>query len=71
MTARPIVDRLEQDWTTGQIVRVDILTPVGREFADQHAFQGTPTFVLFDGTGNEVRRWRGRPPELKDLMSNE
>ena len=67
MAAKPIVDRLEQDWTTGQIVRVDILTPVGREFANRHDFQGTPTFVLFDDAGNEVQRWRGRPPELSEL----
>ena len=71
MAAKPIVDRLERDWKTGQIVRVDILTAVGREFANQHDFQGTPTFVLFDGTGNEVQRWRGRLPELKELTNNE
>lgn len=65
------MDRLKDDWQTGQILRVDILTPVGREFADQHDFQGTPTFVLFDGAGNEVQRWRGRPPELRELTSNE
>jgi hypothetical protein len=70
MAAKPIVDRLEQDWTTGRIVRVDILTPVGREFANQHGFQGTPTFVLFDGAGQEIARWR-RPPELSELTSNE
>jgi thioredoxin-related protein len=71
MAAKPIVDRLEQDWTTGQIVRVDVLSSVGREFANRHDFQGTPTFVLFDGAGNEVQRWRGRPPELEELTSNE
>lgn len=66
MAAKPIVDRLEQDWTQGRVVRVDILTPIGREFANQHRFEGTPTFVLFDGAGQEVARWR-RPPELGEL----
>jgi thioredoxin-related protein len=70
MAAKPIVDQLKRDWTTGRIVRVDILTPVGRGFANQHDFQGTPTFVLFDGAGHEVARWR-RPPELSELTSNE
>lgn len=71
MAAKPIVDRLKEDWKAGQVLRVDVLTPVGREFANQHSFEGTPTFVLFDGAGNEVQRWRGRPPELKDLTSDE
>ena len=61
------MDRLKTDWKTGQILRVDVLTPVGREFANLHGFEGTPTFVLFDAAGNEVARWRGQPPELKDL----
>ncbi len=71
MAAKPIVDRLKAEWTTGQILRVDVLTPVGREFANQHGFEGTPTFVLFDGAGSEVQRWRGKPPELRELTSNE
>ncbi|HET7375549.1 MAG TPA: hypothetical protein VFK30_02510 [Anaerolineae bacterium] len=46
---------------------MDILTPIGREFADQHNFEGTPTFLLFDGAGHEVKRWR-RPPTLDELL---
>ncbi len=71
MAAKPIVDRLKEDWKTGQILRVDVLTPVGREFAQQHGFEGTPTFVLFDGAGKEVNRWRGRPPALTELAKDE
>jgi len=67
MAAKPIVDRLREDWKAGQVLRVDVLTPVGREFANQHGFEGTPTFVLFDAAGNEAARWRGRPPELNEL----
>ena len=67
MAAKPIVDRLKIDWKTGQILRVDVLTPIGREFANQHGFEGTPTFVLFDAAGIEVKRWRGQPPELSEL----
>jgi hypothetical protein len=48
------------------LIRVDILTPIGRAFADRHRFEGTPTFVLFDGSGNEVKRWR-RPPSIGEL----
>jgi len=60
------VDRLEQAWARGRMIRVDILTPIGRAFADRHAFEGTPTFVLFDGAGREVARWR-QPPPLSEL----
>jgi len=60
------VDRLEQAWNAGRVIRVDILTPAGRAFADQHGFVGTPTFVLFDGAGIERARWQ-RPPALDEL----
>ena len=60
------MDRLQADWKTGQVLRVDILTPVGREFARQHEFVGTPTFVLFDGQGKEIKRWQA-PPALSEL----
>jgi hypothetical protein len=70
MAAKPVVDRLKEDWKTGQILRVDVLTPVGREFANQHGFEGTPTFVLFDGAENEASRWRGQPPALNELPND-
>jgi hypothetical protein len=61
------VDRLQADWKTGRVLRVDILTPVGREFARQHDFEGTPTFVLFDDAGKEIKRWQ-QPPQLGELQ---
>ena len=60
------MDRLQAEWTTGHLLRVDILTPIGREFARRHEFVGTPTFVLFDGAGTEVKRWQA-PPALSEL----
>lgn len=66
MRARPVVDELERNWTSGQVIRLDILSEVGREFGRAHGFQFTPTFILFDGAGDELRRWN-RPPELEDL----
>jgi hypothetical protein len=64
------VDGLQAAWQHGRVMRVDILTPVGREFARHHAFVGTPTFVLFDGAGTEVRRWPA-PPALSELEQSE
>jgi hypothetical protein len=49
------------------VIRLDIQTPVGREFGVLHDFQYTPTFILFDGTGVEIGRWQGRPPLLREL----
>jgi thioredoxin-related protein len=60
------VDRLQTEWKTGRVLRVDILNPIGREFARRHDFVGTPTFVLFDGTGREIKRWQA-PPSLSEL----
>jgi hypothetical protein len=64
---KPTVDGLQRSWTAGQVIRVDILTPIGREFADRHGFDGTPTFVLFNGAGREVGRWR-TPPSINELL---
>jgi hypothetical protein len=66
LSLKPVVDRLQAEWKTGRVLRVDILTPIGREFARQHDFVGTPTFVLFDGSGTEVKRWQ-RSPGLSEL----
>ncbi len=67
MSAKPVVDGLEREWRAGKVIRLDVLTPVGREFGRLHDFQFTPTFILFDGGGVEVRRWQGRPPALSEL----
>lgn len=67
MSAKPIVDGLERDWTHGQVIRLDVTTQVGREFGKLHDFEFTPTFILFDGQGAEIGRWQGRPPGLNDL----
>ena len=60
------MDRLQSGWKTGRVLRVDILTPIGREFARRHDFTGTPTFLLFDGAGTEIKRWQ-QPPPLNEL----
>ena len=64
---KPVVDGLEREWKTGRVIRVDVLSPVGREFGSRHGFRATPTFVLLDGRGTEVNRWVGRPPLLSEL----
>lgn len=63
------MDGLERSWQAGQVIRLDIQTPVGHAFGALNDFQYTPTFILFDGSGVEVGRWRGRPPTLQELES--
>ena len=62
------MDGLEREWTAGRVIRVNVLTPAGRTFAERHGFQATPTFILFDGRGNEVHRWVGHPPQVSELQ---
>ena len=56
----PIVDGLEETYGRDfKIVRVDIDTGRGKQLAREHAFIGQPTFILFDDSGEEVRRLMG------------
>lgn len=52
------------------MIRLDIQTPLGREFGALHDFQYTPTFILFDESGIEIGRWRGSPPTLQEIESS-
>ena len=61
------MQRLEEEWTTGQVVTLDIMEPPIRRFGAEVGFEATPTFILFDGQGNEVQRWIGRAPGLEEL----
>lgn len=61
------MQRLEDQWTTGQVVTLDIMEPPIRQFGYEAGFEVTPTFILFDAQGNELRRWVGRAPGLDEL----
>lgn len=67
MQNRPLVQRLAQEWTSGQVVTLDIMDPQIRLFGAQVGFEVTPTFILFDSQGAEVQRWTGRAPGLDEL----
>ncbi len=61
------MSRLEENWKTGQVIKLDMLNPATRAFGSEVGFQLTPTFILFDGAGKELKRWRTMPPELSEL----
>ena len=52
MTTRSIVDGLQKQYANRvRIVRVDLLTPAGRELADRYGFRLTPFYAGFDANG--------------------
>jgi thiol-disulfide isomerase/thioredoxin len=57
MAARPVVDSIEREHL-GQlgVIRLNIQEPAGTELASQYRAQYTPTFIMLDGTGQEL--WR-------------
>jgi len=61
------VDGLERDWQDGRVLRLEFTEPAVRTFGQQVGFETTPTFILYDGQGQEIQRWRGRPPSLDEL----
>jgi hypothetical protein len=62
------VSRLADEWTGGRIVRVNLTSAAAsKEYADRLGVVETPTFVLFDDSGRETRRWVSRVPALGEL----
>jgi thiol-disulfide isomerase/thioredoxin len=69
---RPIVDGLEGE--LGQklyVIRINIQGQIGRELAPVYNFQYTPTFIFFDGHGNELWRSIGEidPQHVRDSVN--
>jgi len=66
----PIVDELEDEYRGEfEFVRIDIDTNRGRDLAREHAFIGQPTCILFNGSGEEVRRLQG--PQTREILQRE
>jgi thioredoxin-related protein len=42
-----------------QVVRLDVLSGIGRAVGSQYATRAVPTFMLFDGHGNAIYRQAG------------
>ena len=54
---KPVVDELENELGDRILfIRLNIQENVGRQLAPVYGFQYTPTFIYFDGAGNEL--WR-------------
>jgi len=54
---KPVVDELENELGDQILfIRLNIQENVGRELAPVYGFEFTPTFIYFDGNGDEL--WR-------------
>lgn len=63
----PAVSRLAREWTAGKVMRLNLSSTINKQYAERLGVQTTPTFILFDGEGQELGRWVGKSPALADL----
>jgi thioredoxin-related protein len=68
---KPVVDELENELGNQILfIRLNIQENVGRELAPVYGFEFTPTFIYFDGAGNELWRDVGGldPQRVRDSL---
>jgi len=57
----PIVNGVKREFRGElRVIQVNIQDPRGRELAERYQFEFTPTFIFFNGDGDEVWRMVGR-----------
>lgn len=67
--AKPVVDSIARQHPSLRVLRVDILEPVGATLADRYQTRVTPTFLLFDGSGQLLQRTYGAiDPQAVDQL---
>ncbi|MES0339211.1 MAG: hypothetical protein ABUK16_06250 [Anaerolineales bacterium] len=68
MAAKPIVDGIEKQHADDlNVIRVNVQDEALQPLLETYAFQFTPTFILFDPTGEEILRTVGAiNPEVID-----
>jgi thioredoxin-related protein len=60
------VDGLERELEgQARVVRLSVLSPLGREVAQRYGVMGVPTFLVFDGQGDLIGREVGLPDRSK------
>jgi thiol:disulfide interchange protein len=69
LRAKPDVDRLEIGLTDHfLVIRLDVLSDVGKYVRQKHQGGVVPTFIVFDKGGNEIWRYSGAVPKLKTIL---
>ena len=61
------MSRLADEWKTGRVMWLNTESEVTRAYAEQIGVADTPTFILFDPSGQELRRWSREAPTLAEL----
>lgn len=59
MSARPFLDRIEQENSDLVVVRIDVQDSTASGILAEYDFQYTPTFIMFDPEGEELWRVAG------------
>ena len=73
MAAKPIVDGIERVHEGKLIVtRLNVQDPAGEALLERYGFRFTPTFIFFDGAGEELQRWVGGilSAEVRELLED-
>lgn len=57
---KPVVSGIEEKYSDDfKIVHIKVSTSRGKELASEHSVLGTPTMIMFDDSGREMRRLMG------------
>jgi DTW domain-containing protein YfiP len=67
MMVFPAVSRITDIWTSGRTVRLNTANDVNRAYAESIGVADTPTFILFDASGQEQQRWLRVAPTIEEL----
>jgi thioredoxin-related protein len=60
--AKPVVDGIERDLEgKAEVLRLGVMSGVGRELAVRYSVRRVPTLVLLDGNGDVVLTQAGSP----------
>ena len=66
LAAKPIVNGIESDLEgKANVVRLNVISQLGREAAARYGVAGLPTLLVLDGTGEVVHRSAGLPSRKK------
>ena len=64
------MSRLKTEWKAGRALRLNMVNGPGPvdDMARELGVERTPTFILFDASGDEVGRWVDSPPTREELL---
>ena len=71
LSIKPVVDRLERTLEgIAGVVRLNVREEVGKEFWDRYQLEVVPSFIILSGTGQEIWRQQGEPPDRQRIVES-